>query len=90
MSMPSYHTRLSLCLAHITAHVRNGSMIHAQTLYMLEAYLAATFQGWTDSFVLGVILPCRLLSPLAWWSKWWRRGRYTTVTIWTMYWQHMG
>jgi branched-chain amino acid transport system permease protein len=31
-------------------------MIHAQTLCMLEAYLAATFQGWTDSFVLGVIL----------------------------------
>lgn len=35
--------RLSLCLAH-------GSM------YMLGAYLAATFQGWTGSFVLGVVL----------------------------------
>ena len=26
------------------------------SMYMLGAYLAATFQGWTDSFVLGVIL----------------------------------
>src|SRR2546430_3798688 len=26
------------------------------SMYMLGAYLAATIQGWTDSFVLGVIL----------------------------------
>jgi branched-chain amino acid transport system permease protein len=26
------------------------------SMYMLGAYLAATFQGWTDSFVLGVVL----------------------------------
>ena len=26
------------------------------SMYMLGAYLAATFQGWTDSFMLGVIL----------------------------------
>ena len=29
-AMPSYHTHLFLCLAHIAAHVRDGGMVHAQ------------------------------------------------------------
>ena len=32
------------------------------SMYMLGAYLAATIQGWTDSFVLGVILAVPLAS----------------------------
>ena len=34
------------------------------SMYMLGAYLAATIQGWTDSFVLGVILAVTVLAVL--------------------------
>src|SRR5712692_635172 len=39
MSMPSYHTRLFLCLAHIAAHVRDGGMVHAQTFEQYDNWL---------------------------------------------------
>ena len=41
------------------------------SMYMLGAYLAATFQVWTDSFVLKPWRSSRAgcSSPLAWWSN---------------------
>src|SRR5215510_8574374 len=47
------------------------------SMYMLGAYLAATFQGWTDSFVLGVILAVPLTFAIG--------MAVEMVALWTLY-----